>query len=88
MSSINTFFDRRFPLSGPWLSLGWKTTFIKANGKPSFDSSAYQTTAELIEGAAGVSRAPHARDGISVPPLYARLISVNAAARRKLSAVW
>ena len=63
MSSINSFFDRRFPLSGPWLSLGWKTTFIKANGKPSFDSSAYQTTAELIEGAAGVSRAPHARDG-------------------------
>ena len=65
MSSIQDFFDRRFPLveKKPWLALGWKTTFIKANGKPSFDSSAYQTTAELIEGSAGVSRAPHARDG-------------------------
>jgi hypothetical protein len=64
-AAVQEFFDRRFPPTEgkPWFTLAWKTTFIKANGKPSFDSSAYQTTAELIEGAAGVSRAPHARDG-------------------------
>jgi hypothetical protein len=63
---IQDFFDRRFPSPGetkPWFTLAWKTIFIKKDGKPAFDSSAYQTTAELIEGAAGVSRAPHARDG-------------------------
>ena len=90
MSSIQDFFDRRFPLveKKPWLALGWKTTFIKANGKPSFDSSAYQTTAELIEGSAGVSARLMLATAIFAQPLCARLIFGNAAVRRRLSAGW